>query len=266
MEKSYEEQQFKGPGYELFIMLITILSILNLILILFTRNSEMEQVIFFINIAISLILMFDFFYRLLSSPSKHAYFIKDFGWLDLLGSIPVIGFQVLRLFRIIRVIRILREMGTREVSKEFRQQRASSTMATVAFLVIIVLQFGSFFIVGAEENSPNANITSPLDAIWWAFVTITTVGFGDQYPVTDLGRIIGTLVIATGVILFSVFTGFIASKFYSRHDFDYENSESRAETELAYIRELLESQALSLHNLEAQINQLQAQINRKDGE
>jgi voltage-gated potassium channel len=141
MEKSYEEQQFKGPGYELFIMLITILSILNLILILFTRNSEMEQVIFFINIAISLILMFDFFYRLLSSPSKNAYFIKDFGWLDLLGSIPVIGFQVLRLFRIIRVIRILREMGTREVSKEFRQQRASSTMATVAFLVIIVLQF-----------------------------------------------------------------------------------------------------------------------------
>jgi voltage-gated potassium channel len=97
-------------------------------------------------------------------------------------------------------------------------------------------------------------------------VTITTVGFGDQYPVTDLGRIIGTLVIATGVILFSVLTGFIASKFYSRHNYDYENSESRAETELAYIRELLESQALSLHNLEAQINQLQAQINRKDGE
>lgn len=264
MEQKYESQQLKGIGYEVFVVLITLLSITNLLLIWFTQNPQMDQVIFFINIVISLVLMFDFGYRLLSSPSKKYYFIKDFGWLDFLGSLPVLGFQILRLFRVVRVIRLFRKMGTGNVSREFLDQRAKSTMATVAFLVILVLQFGSYFVIGVEENSPEAIITSPLDAIWWTFVTITTVGFGDEYPVTDLGRIIGIFVIITGVILFSVLTGFIATRFQSRINNNDSSDRSPAEADLATILDLLKSQAQSLHNLEAQINQLQAQLNRID--
>lgn len=230
----------------------------------FTPNTEMDQVVYLINIVISLVLMFDFGYRLISSPSKRYYFFKDYGWLDLLGSLPIIGMQVFRLFRVIRVIRLLRQMGSGNVSREFLHQRAQSTLATVAFLVVLVLQFGSYFVVGAEEVSPDANITSPFDAIWWTFVTITTVGFGDQYPVTDLGRVIGIFVIITGVILFSVLTGFIATKFQSVNKINDGGSQSPEATELASIRNLLESQAQSLHNLEAQINRMQAQLDRID--
>ncbi len=262
MEQTYLNQQLKGPGYEVFIVLITLLSIANMVLIIFTPNAEMDQVIFLINIIISFCLMFDFFYRLISSPNKKAYFIRDFGWLDLLGSLPIIGMQVLRLFRVVRIVRLLGEMGTHEVSREFRKQRANSTMATVAFLVILVLQFGSYFVVGVERSSPNANITTPVDAIWWALVTITTVGFGDQYPVTNLGRIIGTLVIATGVVLFSVLTGFISSYFDRAHHDNNETNSSSAEIELASIQDLLKAQTQSIHNLEEQIRQLQAQLNR----
>lgn len=264
MELSFESQQLKGIGYEVFIVLITFLSIANLLLILFTPNPEMDQVIFFINIVISFALMFDFGYRLISSPSKRYYFIEDFGWLDLLGSLPIIGIQVFRLFRVIRVVRLLREMGTGNVSREFLHQRAKSTMATVSFLVILVLQFGSYFVVGAEEISPDANIKSPFDAIWWTFVTITTVGFGDEYPVTNLGRVIGIFVIITGVILFSVLTGFIATRFQSVNEINSGINKSRAESELASIRDLLESQSKSLRNLETKISKMQAQLNRID--
>ena len=264
MDQTYEAQQFKGPGYELFIVTISILAIVNLFIIWFTPDTVMEQVVLIINFIISVFLLLDFFYRLFSSPSKNDYFVKDFGWLDFLGSLPIFGVQLFRLFRIIRVIRILREMGSREVSREFRHERATSAMAIVAFLVIVVLQFGSYFIVGVEEGSPNANITSPLDALWWTFVTITTVGFGDQYPVTNLGRIIGTLIIITGVVLFTVLTGFIATRFFSVHDINSASSKSPAETDLASIRELLEAQTQSLHKLEEQFNRLQELLNRND--
>ena len=77
------------------------------------------------------------------------------------------------------------------------------------------------------------------------------------------------IAVVTGIrseydILFSVLTGFIATKFQSANKFNDGNSSASAETELASIRDLLESQAQSLHNLEIQISQLQAQLNRID--
>ena len=153
--------------------------------------------------------MGDFLYRLFTSPSKLGYFFKGFGWLDLLGSLPFTGPQLFRLFRAIRIIRLLVDYGASSIGKDIRRDREASSLAMVSFLVILVLQFGSYVIIGIESPSSLANITTPLDAIWWVFVTITTVGYGDKFPVTSSGRIIGTLVIIIGVVLFSVLTGFI---------------------------------------------------------
>lgn len=61
------------------------------------------------------------------------------------------------------------------------------------------------------ETAPESNIKTAEDAIWWAFVTITTVGYGDRFPVTTEGRIIAALLMTAGVGLFGTFTGFIAS-------------------------------------------------------
>jgi voltage-gated potassium channel len=264
MEHSNKPLEFKGPGYELFIVSISILAIFNLILFLFTPNTYRDQVIIIMSFILGLFLLIDFFYRLFTSPNKRQYFFREFGWLDLLGSLPIIGMQLFRLFRIIRVIRLLREIGSRRLSKDFLYERAASAMATVAFLVILVLQFGSYFIVGAEERSANANITTGFDAIWWAFVTITTVGFGDEYPVTNYGRIIGTFVIITGVVLFSVLTGFIATRFYNVQDAKIEESLAPVRTDLEAIQSLLEEQAQSLRTMEDQITKIQDQLNTED--
>ena len=63
------------------------------------------------------------------------------------------------------------------------------------------------------EDVPEANIKGVEDAIWWAFVTITTVGYGDRFPVTSEGRLIGALLMTAGVGLFGTFSGFVASWF-----------------------------------------------------
>jgi len=63
----------------------------------------------------------------------------------------------------------------------------------------------------AGRNAPESNIHSPQDALWWAYATITTVGYGDKYPVTPEGRLIAAVLMSAGVGLFGSFTGLIAS-------------------------------------------------------
>ena len=63
------------------------------------------------------------------------------------------------------------------------------------------------------EDDPNSNIKTAEDAIWWAYVTITTVGYGDKFPVTTEGRVIAELLMTVGVGLFGTFTAYLASWF-----------------------------------------------------
>lgn len=265
MDSAHGSEKFKGTGYEMFIVSISTLAIVNLLIIWFTPNTDMDQVISIINIVLSIFLFLDFFYRLFSSTSKKIYFFQDFGWLDFLGSFPIYGMQLFRIFRIIRIIRLLREIGVPELSQDFRREKAASAMATVTFLVILVLQFGSYLIVGIEKRSSAANITAPFDAIWWTFVTITTVGFGDKYPVTNSGRIIGSLVIITGVILFTVLTGYIATRFFSVNDAIAEKMLAPLKSDLEDIQNMLAQQDNTLNQLKDHLARLEEQL-YNDGE
>lgn len=262
MAPSKGNQELKGLSYEFFILAITILAIVNIFIIWFTPSQAMDQVLIIINFSLSILLMGDFLYRLFTSPSKLGYFFKGFGWLDLLGSLPFTGPQLFRLFRAIRIIRLLVDYGASSIGKDIRKERAARTLATISFLVILVLQFGSYLIIGIESPSSLANITSPLDAIWWVFVTITTVGYGDKFPVTNGGRIIGTLVIITGVVLFSVLTGFIATKFFSPFHEDEKEIITTIQTDLDQIHTLIEAQDATLSKLEKQLSRIEDQINR----
>jgi voltage-gated potassium channel len=86
-------------------------------------------------------------------------------------------------------------------------------LLTLLLLGILVLEFGSMAVVAFEKNAPGANITTGGDALWWAFVSITTVGYGDKYPITEGGRLSAFLVLAAGVGLFGVLSGYLANFF-----------------------------------------------------
>jgi voltage-gated potassium channel len=85
-------------------------------------------------------------------------------------------------------------------------------------MVIVIIELGAFLVLVAEQSSPDANIKTALDAIWWTYVTITTVGYGDRYPVTTAGRLVGILVLTTGVAVFATFAGYISSKLLGTAD------------------------------------------------
>jgi len=149
----------------------------------------------------------------------------------------------------------------------FISRRADNALLTVAFLVVCVVEFGAMAVLGAERSSPEANITSARDAIWWIYVTITTVGYGDRYPVTNMGRIIGILVMTAGVGLFGTLSGFLANKFLAppekSEDREKTNGQGTApppsdpQAKLAEFRQLLVSQERAMADLVGRLDEIE---------
>jgi len=165
-----------------------------------------------IDFLICLFFLYDFFARFYKAKSK-LQFLK-WGWIDFISSIPVLGvFQWARISRVIRIIRILRAFRSTKVLLQYLFRNCSrGTFATAALVSLLMTIFSSIAILNFEK-APDSNIKNPEDALWWAFTTITTVGYGDRYPVTTGGRIVAALLMTSSVGLFGIFTAFIASFF-----------------------------------------------------
>ncbi len=127
------------------------------------------------------------------------------------------AFRSGRLLRLVNLLRILRAFRSAKVLGSFVfKQKQNGAFTTASIFAILMIIFSSISILEVE-TTPNANIKSAEDALWWSFSTITTVGYGDKYPVTTAGRLIGVVLMTAGVGLFGVFTGFIASWFVEIH-------------------------------------------------
>ena len=219
--------ELKNTGYEIFIAILSVLSILNLLLVYVLRsNHDLQTVLQVMNALFSSIFLTDFIYRLATAPSRRTYFFRHFGWADLLASLPFAQLKVLRIFRLSRVTRLLRRVGVRTVARSLVQDRANSALLTLLLMGILVLQFGSLGILYLEQNAPGANIRTASDALWYTIVTISTVGYGDQYPVTNAGRFVGSLLIVVGVGIFGTFTGYLANLFLSPRTMTTERSQA----------------------------------------
>lgn len=212
----HDRSELKGTGYEIFIGILSVLSIINLVLVEVWRDNEsLQYVLYAINLILSIIFFADFTYRLVTAPSRSGYFFRQYGWADLLASLPFAQTKVLRIFRLFRVARLLRVLGPREVLRGLRADLAGSALLVLLLMVILVMEVGSLSILGIEENAEGANITSASDALWYVIVTISTVGYGDQYPVTNWGRLVGAMIIIVGVGIFGTLAGYLANLFLS---------------------------------------------------
>lgn len=173
--------------------------------------EDIKDVLRFFDTVICVFFLTDFIKQFAAAKSKLQY--MKWGWIDLISSIPMLdAFRYGRALRLIKILRLLRAARSVKVILTCAfENRAKGTFTFVATVSIILIIFGSISALLFEKGMEGSNIHNASDAIWWAFVTITTVGYGDFYPVTMEGRIVAMILMTAGVGLFGTFTGFVAN-------------------------------------------------------
>ncbi len=178
-------------------------------------------------------------------------------WVDFVASIPMIEpLRFARLFHILRVVLVLR--SSHSVAKQLLTNRKETTIASILLLLVILLTLGSSIMLFIEGHSPQANIKTGGDALWWALVTISTVGYGDHYPVTDAGRILASGLILCGVGLFGMISGLITSMITSPTQQQAMKAEQKEQQMIA----TLEQQQAILARLEKLERRMTRDINK----
>ncbi|ELR64706.1 cAMP-dependent Kef-type K+ transport system [Photobacterium marinum] len=131
-------------------------------------------------------------------------------WPDFIASIPVI--EPVRFARVVQIFRVIRLIRSgQQVINHIRRNRREATIASIFLLLTVLVTVGSALMLLFEGSDPKANIHSAGDAIWWVLVTISTVGYGDHYPVTVFGKTLAAIIIICGVGLFGMVAGLISS-------------------------------------------------------
>jgi voltage-gated potassium channel len=205
-----------------YIILVLILTIFSLFLMAVQMVLKVGTLTYDLvntyNNVVCYFFLADFAMRLIAAPRMRDYFIGQRGYFDLLGSIPSFGFSqytaLLRLFRLSRLFRLRRFMNpeNRKILRdEILNNRGSYAALLTVIMAVLVVSTASIFVLFFESQSPDANITTGGDSLWWAIVTITTVGYGDRYPVTPGGRLIAVSVMFAGVGIIGALASILAS-------------------------------------------------------
>lgn len=128
-------------------------------------------------------------------------------------------FRMLRLFRIFK---LLRYYGSTDVIYEVIKKNRDYLIATVTILVLFLI-FSSYIMFIVESDEQPEQFADIDNSFWWAVVSLTTVGYGDVYPVTDLGKTLTVIVLIIGIGIIALPTGIIASGFLEEMRFRKEN-------------------------------------------
>jgi voltage-gated potassium channel len=229
--KTTEQVEEKLSYLNIIVIFLSIYVLIALIISTFFKLPlEIAKILDLIDNGICVFFLFEFCVRFFQAESKLRF--MRWGWIDLISSIPAVDFlragRTLRLIRLLRVLRAFR--STRHLVHHIFRKKTQGAFTTVSIIAVLMVIFSAIAILQVEDD-PNSNIKTAEDAIWWAYVTITTVGYGDKYPVTTEGRIIAAFLMTTGVGLFGTFTGFLASWFVAEKKEEEQKSNDTASDE-----------------------------------
>lgn len=179
---------------------------------LVTLPREISRLLLWVDHVACAAFFADFVIRFRAAESKLAYL--KWGWIDLLASVPNI--PALRFGRLVWVFRILRLLrGVQSLRRLLtlvfvnRRRGGAVSVGMIVFVLIVLSSAGMLWF----ERGEASNIRTAGDAVWWSITTVTTVGYGDHYPLTPEGRMIAGALMVAGVGLFGAFSGLVASLF-----------------------------------------------------
>ncbi|WP_053063575.1 potassium channel family protein [Nocardiopsis sp. RV163] len=193
--------------------------------------------------AVWVVFAIDYAVRLYLSPDRWTFVRQNL--VDLL----IVVLPVLRPLHLVRLLTVV-SLLHRHMSVSLR----GHVLLYTAGITVVMLVMASVSILRAEQGAPGANITTLTDAFWWSLVTVSTVGYGDLYPVTGTGRLIAAFLFVMGIGLLGVITGTLSTWLVQRVEDDNGTRERAAD----------ENTARQLRELTEQVRELRAELGRAD--
>ena len=238
-KKLYSIIEPAGNGTKLssiydFIMMATI--IISIVPLAFKETNLIFQWIDYITVGVFVL---DYILRLFtadyklnkSAASFFVYPITPMAIIDLLSILPSVtvlnsGFRLLKLFRLLRTLKVLRAFKFLRYSKSFdviasvfkKQKKVLSAVATMAVAYVLI---SALVIYNVEPES----FETFFDAIYWATISLTTVGYGDIYPITTIGRIVTMISSVFGIAIIALPSGVITAGYLSEINKDQDSEE-----------------------------------------
>lgn len=206
----------KGGPYQLFMLALCLWALAVLALGSFAKWSESTRTIIdYADNAVCLLFFIDFLWTF-SRVERRWRYLASWGWIDLISSIPTLdALRWGRAARLMRIIRVLRGIRSARALTHFVIGRRAESAFLASILITIFLLVAASIAILEFEVPEGGNIATAQDAMWWAISTMTTVGYGDRYPITSEGRLVAVFLMAAGVGLFGTLSGAVASWFLS---------------------------------------------------
>lgn len=188
-------------SWELFMALLAITSVVIGVLVVEGLGPS-ELIV--IEYGLTALFCIEYGVRLWAAPNRLQYLRGH--WIDLISIIPPI--RGARLLRLLRLLRVASELSRLVSQSRLSAQRKVIVRVALFWLAVVIISAIGMYLA---EQAENENVNSVFDSLWWAIVTITTVGYGDVSPVTVEGRLAAGVLMVLGIVLFSFLTAALTS-------------------------------------------------------
>lgn len=215
----------QGRRFDIYLLWFILFSIFLLIIESMPNLSDSARIIFYVlEVTVSIIFIIEYFFRIYISTRPLKYILSVWGIIDLLAILPVLlipftnqayFFRIIRILRLIRIFKIFRiNKFTREAYSLYNSLVSSVYKISVFMFFVVMLAVIMGGLMFMLEGGANEQLNSIPKSIYWAIVTITTVGFGDVTPITNLGKFFASIMMLLGYAIIAVPTGIVSLEMF----------------------------------------------------
>lgn len=219
----YEADTPAGKLFDIILLFVILFSIFLVMLeSVESINAQYGYILDISEWIITILFSIEYLARIITVKSPRKYIFSFYGIIDLLSTIPkylslfilgahsLVVIRALRLLRVFRILKLTRFIGeSANFGKALRQSRAKIAVF-ITFVIVLCIILGS--VMYLIENDKESGFTSIPRSVYWAIVTLTTVGYGDIAPITALGQFIASLIMILGYGIIAIPTGIISSE------------------------------------------------------
>lgn len=214
------------PAGKLFDIILLIVILLSVVLVMLESIGSIESkyanILDILEWVITILFSVEYIARIISVKSPKSYVFSFYGIIDFLSIIPkyislfilgtnsLLALRALRLLRVFRILKLTRFIGeSANFAKALKRSRAKIAVF-ITFVIVLCIILGT--IMYLVENEHDSGFTSIPRSVYWAIVTLTTVGYGDIAPITSLGQFIASMIMILGYGIIAIPTGIVTSE------------------------------------------------------